>query len=74
MEVTEKLRNALPEDDFLAGRMYNSCAVVGNSGLLLSFELGPEIDAHDMVMRFNLAPTNGEPEWRLFQRNSNSLT
>jgi hypothetical protein len=32
---------------------------VGNSGSLLEHELGAEIDAHEMVYRFNQAPTGG---------------
>mmetsp|Transcript_48064 Transcript_48064/g.120407 ORF Transcript_48064/g.120407 Transcript_48064/m.120407 type:complete len:407 (-) Transcript_48064:202-1422(-) len=38
---------------------YASCAVVGNSGELLQGALGAEIDAHDMVIRMNAAPTKG---------------
>lgn len=38
---------------------YRSCALVGNSGSLLEHALGTEIDAHEMVYRFNQAPTHG---------------
>uniref|UniRef100_A0A7S1X4M1 Uncharacterized protein n=1 Tax=Tetraselmis chuii TaxID=63592 RepID=A0A7S1X4M1_9CHLO len=36
---------------------YRSCAVVGNSGEMLHGALGQEIDAHDVVIRMNGAPT-----------------
>lgn len=36
-----------------------SCAVVSNSGALLVHDHGQEIDTHDIVWRFNDAPTEG---------------
>lgn len=36
-----------------------SCAVVGNSGKLLSQNFGAKIDSHDNVIRCNLAVTDG---------------
>jgi len=36
-----------------------SCAIVGNSGLLLKTTYGAMIDLHDVVIRMNLAPTTG---------------
>ena len=41
---------------------FNTCAVVGNSGALTHARAGPEIDAHDVVWRFNQAPTAGFEE------------
>ena len=38
---------------------YSSCAIVGSAGLLLRSRLGAEIDAHEFVMRTNLAPVGG---------------
>ncbi|XP_004976161.1 sialyltransferase-like protein 3 [Setaria italica] len=37
-------------------RPYASCAVVGNSGVLLAKEHGALIDGHDLVIRLNNAP------------------
>lgn len=36
-----------------------SCALVSNSGALKKSGLGAEVDAHDVVFRFNNAPTKG---------------
>ncbi|CAL5016040.1 unnamed protein product [Urochloa decumbens] len=41
-------------------RPYASCAVVGNSGVLLAREHGALIDAHDLVIRLNNAPAGAE--------------
>lgn len=43
----------------LVGKKYATCAIVGNSGMLVYSRNGAEIDAHEMVMRFNGAPTKG---------------
>ena len=39
-----------------------TCAVVGNSGIVLNEKHGALIDSHDFVIRFNLAPTEGYEE------------
>lgn len=55
-----KLFNMLPEKDMsLNHKVYQKCAVIGSSGILLNYEHGQDIDAHDMIMRFNSAPTKG---------------
>ncbi|XP_069689641.1 beta-galactoside alpha-2,6-sialyltransferase 2 [Periplaneta americana] len=38
---------------------YNTCAIVTNAGSLFGSGLGTFIDMHDMVLRFNHAPTTG---------------
>ena len=59
--ATDRILDLLPSDDTAKGgrRRYGSCALVGNSGVLLQRELGEQIDKHDQVFRFNLAPTEG---------------
>ncbi|CAL5426324.1 unnamed protein product [Camellia sinensis] len=49
-------------------RTYSSCAVVGNSGILLKNEYGELIDSHELVIRLNNARTGG------FERNVGSKT
>mmetsp|Transcript_16647 Transcript_16647/g.28091 ORF Transcript_16647/g.28091 Transcript_16647/m.28091 type:complete len:310 (+) Transcript_16647:198-1127(+) len=58
-KVTSQLLPLLPEDDVLTSNFYETCAIIGSSGIVLNYEDGPEIDAHDMVFRFNSAPTKG---------------
>ena len=58
---TDRVLDLLPDGDAAEGgnRRYGSCALVGNSGVLLQKDLGEQIDRHDQVFRFNLAPTEG---------------
>lgn len=46
-----------PPEDPLYGKVYDRCAVVGNSAVLLHMRNGDLIDAHDAVFRFNGAVT-----------------
>ncbi|GHP04063.1 beta-galactoside alpha-2,6-sialyltransferase 2 [Pycnococcus provasolii] len=57
--VSSRLMAALPRDDpaFPPEHVFESCAIVGSSGILLKFNLGEDIDKHELVMRFNSAPT-----------------
>ena len=71
------LRN-LPDTDAMRGGgvFFDRCAIVGSSGALLASERGAEIDAHDLVMRFNNAPTHGFEAYvgrKTTHRVSNSL-
>mmetsp|Transcript_7909 Transcript_7909/g.18950 ORF Transcript_7909/g.18950 Transcript_7909/m.18950 type:complete len:497 (+) Transcript_7909:141-1631(+) len=38
---------------------HKTCALVGNSGILLGTSMGKQIDAHDAVMRINYPPVRG---------------
>nr|CAD7458498.1 unnamed protein product [Timema tahoe] len=40
-------------------RCYNTCAIVSNAGSLYKSGLGAFIDSHELVVRFNHAPTEG---------------
>ncbi|XP_078611144.1 CMP-N-acetylneuraminate-poly-alpha-2,8-sialyltransferase-like isoform X1 [Branchiostoma floridae x Branchiostoma japonicum] len=46
----------LPETSPFDGKFYNTCAVVGNGGILRDSRCGDEIDTADFVFRCNLAP------------------
>ena len=58
-KVFDALREISPPNDLLRSQVHAKCAIVGSSGIVLSYEHGEEIDAHDMVMRFNSAPAKG---------------
>ena len=50
--VDQELLSIMPQNDAV-GEVYNKCAVVGSSGILLNYENGKFIDEHDAVFRFN---------------------
>ena len=61
-----------------AGRphVFKTCAVVGNSGSLLETQYGPDIDAAEVVIRFNNAVTEGFEQfvgWRTSFRIVNTV-
>ncbi|XP_067161446.1 alpha-2,8-sialyltransferase 8B isoform X2 [Apteryx mantelli] len=56
MNVSQNLYELLPRTSPLKGKQFPTCAIVGNSGVLLHSSCGPEIDAHSFVIRCNLAP------------------
>lgn len=53
----EKKSAAQPEDTKQLSKVFDSCAVVGNSNNLENRNFGIEIDEHDIVIRFSCAPT-----------------
>lgn len=57
--VSQTLHSLLPEVSPLKNKTFKTCAVVGNSGILLKSGCGKEIDNHSFVIRCNLAPLEG---------------
>ncbi|XP_077985211.1 beta-galactoside alpha-2,6-sialyltransferase 1-like [Glandiceps talaboti] len=52
----------IPKESFLlkgSSTLYNTCAVVMNSDALRDSNMGRDIDSHDAVLRFNVAPIKG---------------
>ncbi|XP_040825449.1 alpha-2,8-sialyltransferase 8B isoform X1 [Ochotona curzoniae] len=56
MNVSRNLYELLPRTSPLKSQRFRTCAIVGNSGVLLNSGCGPEIDTHSFVIRCNLAP------------------
>jgi hypothetical protein len=59
IDVNKAVWKLMPFVDPLREVVFRSCAVVGSSGIVSSYENGAAIDAHDAVSRFNSAPTVG---------------
>ncbi|XP_042191927.1 sia-alpha-2,3-Gal-beta-1,4-GlcNAc-R:alpha 2,8-sialyltransferase [Callorhinchus milii] len=55
--ISNNFRMLLPEVSPLLKMHYNTCAVVGNSGILRGSRCGDSIDKSDFVFRCNFAPT-----------------
>ncbi|XP_070561470.1 beta-galactoside alpha-2,6-sialyltransferase 2-like isoform X2 [Ptychodera flava] len=55
------LARYFPDDNGLVKfeETFKSCAVVGSSSYMNDSSLGSEIDSHEAVLRFNMAPTEG---------------
>ncbi|XP_040349678.1 alpha-2,8-sialyltransferase 8B isoform X3 [Herpailurus yagouaroundi] len=56
MNVSQNLYDLLPRTSPLKNKHFQTCAIVGNSGVLLNSGCGQEIDTHSFVIRCNLAP------------------
>lgn len=68
VNVVKILKTGVNGSDMRSGLKYKTCAVVGNSGILLKTDLGGVIDSHEFVIRLNNARTGG------FERNVGSKT
>ena len=69
-ELLVAVKGSIDENYILAndsnvtvGKKYKTCAVVGNSGVLLHKQYGAFIDSHEMIMRINNARTSGFEEF-----------
>ena len=71
--VDQELLSIMPQNDAV-GEVYNKCAVVGSSGILLNYENGKFIDEHDAVFRFNSAPTKGGLEAHAGSKTTHRIT
>ncbi|GER30649.1 sialyltransferase [Striga asiatica] len=54
-ELADEVKSLIDEQN----GPYKSCAVVGNSGILLKSDYGAKIDGHEVVIRLNNARTKG---------------
>ncbi|XP_040571543.1 beta-galactoside alpha-2,6-sialyltransferase 2 [Lepeophtheirus salmonis] len=54
-----KKDHLFPSAPFLNNKRFNTCALISNSGSVIGSKLGTFIDAHDLVVRLNHAPTQG---------------
>lgn len=52
LNISQDLHSLLPEVSPMKNRRFKTCAVVGNSGILLDSGCGKEIDTHDFVIRW----------------------
>ncbi|XP_042636109.1 CMP-N-acetylneuraminate-poly-alpha-2,8-sialyltransferase isoform X9 [Catharus ustulatus] len=52
LNISQDLHSLLPEVSPMKNRRFKTCAVVGNSGILLKSGCGKEIDSHDFVISY----------------------
>uniref|UniRef100_A0A670JAA3 CMP-N-acetylneuraminate-poly-alpha-2,8-sialyltransferase n=1 Tax=Podarcis muralis TaxID=64176 RepID=A0A670JAA3_PODMU len=52
LNISQDLHSLLPEVSPMKNRRFKSCAVVGNSGILLDSGCGKEIDNHEFVISY----------------------
>ncbi|KAL3530405.1 hypothetical protein ACH5RR_009727 [Cinchona calisaya] len=55
VDLVNVVKDLMNKNNEGLGRKYESCAVVGNSGILLNREHGKLIDSHEVVIRLNNA-------------------
>ena len=70
LQLEEDFVRQLPRSNFLENRnlCHSTCAIVGNSGTMLSKNQGEEIDSHEAVLRINYPPIHR------FEKNVGSKT
>lgn len=56
---THKLGELLPKEKIFHKKRAKTCVIVSSAGSMAGSGLGDFIDSHDIVMRFNHAPTAG---------------
>lgn len=59
IDSSESIKSSMPKREFFENKYFNSCAVIASSGALRNSNLGSFIDSHEVVLRFNHAPTRG---------------
>ncbi|MFS7989569.1 putative beta-galactoside alpha-2,3-sialyltransferase [Helianthus anomalus] len=68
VNIVKILKTGVNGSDWGSNSKFKTCAVVGNSGILLKSDLGSVIDDHEFVIRLNNARTSG------YERNVGSKT
>ncbi|GCB74478.1 hypothetical protein scyTo_0003568 [Scyliorhinus torazame] len=55
LNISRNLHSLLPDVSPMKNKRFSTCAVVGNSGILLGSGCGKEIDSHEFVIRLDKA-------------------
>ncbi|KAM9780383.1 alpha-2,8-sialyltransferase 8F-like [Neosynchiropus ocellatus] len=58
--VSSSFFNILPRRSPISNKTWDTCAVVGNGGILFDSHCGTKIDSADFVIRCNLPPVSGD--------------